>query len=629
MGITPYMQKFTSLILITIDGSQSSSITRSLIAPGPVTEIENYPFVAAILSCSYASNGALACGSFCTGSLIAPNLVLTAGHCVYDDTSAFNDPEPPVPLSQMYVLLGSGDSRKTSQGDVLVKVHSFVNKGYGMNLRYPMDGDFAILNLSDCVDLVPGRIETVRVATLDNEPMTTATTCTDIVTLGFGKITNLPDQVAYSDGKLRMLPDASHSFDTCLESYIGNSLLLEGYSMSYLNQPGNEGTKHYYETYLVPEYNSCVGGNSVHSSCNGDSGGPIVAKSTDGGYIQIGTTSFGAGDYCGFGADFITRLAPSSDFIRQYMDANTGSCPNWSSQLGFSSWPTRPQTAREVSTAYKSTRCQSTSQWQCEDGTCIQLSQVCDRVNHCPDNSDENSSYCSAVYRRSAVVRSSTDGGLTEKQARIQSELETLIAEADLAQSSGSTRILGETDNQPGVILLGPLSSFSRPTPKVPSGLVSNLTAGNSFPKDGTDKVALRAAAIDCSSIVSSIEAQIKYEKANGYNRLEEDPSPMTASCTNYDECVDTRRISPDGRLDSFCTAFSEFVMERNQALQTVYSFDSDYDNRCAQPPSYDSTLGESATSGDRSTSTAGTVANEASVQHILPLLFFVAVTLI
>jgi len=629
MGITPYMQKFTSLILITIDGSQASSITRSLIAPGPVTEIEKYPFIAAILSCSYASNGALACGSFCTGSLIAPNLVLTAGHCVYDDASAFKDPEPPVPLSQMYVLLGSGDSRKTSQGDVLVKVQSFVNKGYGMNLRYPMDGDFAILQLSQCVDLIPGRIETVRVATLDNEPMTTATTCTDIVTLGFGKITNLPDQVAYSDGKLRMLPDASHSFDVCLESYIGNSLLLEGYSMSYLDQPGNEGMKHYYETYLVPEYNSCVGGNSVHSSCNGDSGGPIVAKSTDGRYIQIGTTSFGTGSYCGFGADYITRLAPSSDFIRQYMDANSGSCPNWSSQLGFSSWPTRPQTDAEVSIAYKSTRCQSTSQWQCEDGTCIQLSQVCDRVNHCPDQSDENSSYCSAVYRRSAVSRSSTDGALTEKQAWIQSELEQLIAEADLTQSSGSTRILGETDNPPDVILLGPLSSFSRPTPKVPSGLASNITTDNSSPKDGTDKAALRAAAIDCSSIVASIEAQIKYEKANGYNRLEEDPSPMTASCTNYYECVDNRQISTDGRLDSFCDAFFSFLMERQQALQTTYSFNSDYGNQCAQPPSNDSTFDGSGTPEDRVTSAPGRVGNQASVHHIVPLLFFVVVTLI
>jgi secreted trypsin-like serine protease len=582
------MHRLVPLILISISRYQSADI-RSLIVPGPISASSEYPFTAAILSCSRSSSGYLACGCFCSGSLIAPNLVLTAGHCVYDETSAFDNPQPPVPLNQMYVLLGSNDSRQSSTGDVVVKVESFTNKGYGMNLRYPMDGDFAILKLSDCVELVPGKIETVRVATLDNEPITTSSTCTDIVTIGFGRITNLPEDVAYSDGKLRKLPDALHTFDTCLNAYIGDSLLLNGQDASYLNRAGNEGLKAFYETYLVPEYNACVGGNSVHSSCNGDSGGPIVARGDNGSYIQIGTTSFGTGSYCGYGADYITRLAPSADFIRQIMDSNTGKCPNWSVQSAFSSWPPRVQTSSEISEAFQSSRCPSSSQWQCEDGACIQRSQVCDNVIHCPDGSDETRWFCSFAYGRSSTVRSAT-GGLTQKQSEIQSELDKLIAEAESQPVPGGPRLLGEAD-EPTVLLLGPLTSFGRPIPKVPGTKAEEPPIEVVTNRPVIDRIGLRANNIDCSSIAADTQAAIDYEQQYGYNRLEQDPSSMITVCSNYLDCVESGQSSPVSGIGSFCYEFAQFVSERQQALDGEALFDSRYNNQCAEPPSEDSTV--------------------------------------
>ena len=580
------MHKILPLILIQFRRYQSADI-RSLIYPGPVSSIEQYPFVVAILSCSRSSGG-LACGSFCSGSLIAPNLVLTAGHCVYDETSAYKDPSSPVPLEQMYVLLGSDDSRQSSAGDIVVKVESFTNKGYGMNLRYTMDGDFAILKLSECVELVPGRIETVRVATLDNEPITTRSTCTDVITLGFGKITNLPEDVAFSDGKLRMLHDALHTFDTCSDAYIGDSLLLSGYDASYLDEPGNERLKGFYETYLVPEFSACVGGNSVHSSCNGDSGGPIVALGGDNSYIQIGTTSFGTGSYCGYGADYITRLAPSADFIRQIMETSSGICPNWSVQSAFASWPPRVLSTAETSAAYKSSRCPSSSQWQCGDGACIQLSQVCDRVVHCPDSSDESSTFCSLAYGRRSVVRSAT-GGFTEKQAQIQAELEKLIAKAELQPSKGGPRILGESDSS-HVVLLGPLD-FGRPIPKVPGteAIVPGPSQSTNTPV--TSRIGLRAGPVDCSSAAANVRALIDLELDSGYNRLEQDPSSMIAACSNYQDCVDFGQSAPVARIGSFCDDFSQFVYQRQQALEGEAVFDSKYNNQCAEPQSAESSF--------------------------------------
>ena len=589
------MHKFIPLILFQSRLYLSADI-RNLIYGGPISNIGDYPFVAAILSC-WPSSGGLACGSFCSGSLIAPNLVMTAGHCVYDETSQFSDPQSPVPLDQMYVLLGSDDSRRSSAGTIVVKVESFTNKGYGMNLRYPMDGDYAILKLSNCVELVTGRIETVRIATLDNEPITTPSTCKDVVTIGFGRITNLPTDVAYSDGKLRMVPDALHTFDTCINAFIGDSLLLSGYDASYLNRPGYERLKRFYETYLVPELSACVGGNSVHSSCNGDSGGPVVALGGDGSYIQIGTTSFGTGSYCGYGADYITRLAPSADFIRQIMETSSGICPNWSVQSAFASWPPRVQTSPETSSAYQSSRCSSSSQWQCKDGTCIQLSQVCDRVNHCPDLSDESTSFCSFAYSRNSVVRSAT-GGLTEKQAQIQEELEKLIAEAELESSKVGPRILGEMDSS-HVVLLGSLN-FGRPIPKVPD--TDGNEQGPSQPTNPpvNSRIGARAGNVDCASIAADVRALIDYEKNYGYNRLEEDPSPMIVACSNYQDCVYLGQSTPVAAIGSFCAGFYQFVYKRQQARDAEALFDSKYNNQCAEPQSVVSTIVPIVPSGNQ-----------------------------
>jgi len=67
--------------------------------------------------------------------------------------------------------------------------------------------------------------------------------------------------------------------------------------------------------YTVPNTMICAGGQGGKSSCNGDSGGPMVVQDEDQGYILSGIVSWGeCGDFTAF-----TRVSEFRDWISQYV----------------------------------------------------------------------------------------------------------------------------------------------------------------------------------------------------------------------------------------------------------------------------------------------------------------------
>jgi V8-like Glu-specific endopeptidase len=63
------------------------------------------------MHCKSTPSGVV-CASFCSGSLIARDAVLTAGHCLYDvEESVYKAPVSTVAVENMLALIGSSDFR--------------------------------------------------------------------------------------------------------------------------------------------------------------------------------------------------------------------------------------------------------------------------------------------------------------------------------------------------------------------------------------------------------------------------------------------------------------------------------------------------------------------------------------
>lgn len=133
-----YCVQFSELSLLK-ESLESFDINRRLIINGAAQTIGEYPYVVSLMVCSVRTDERAkggSCRHFCTGSLIAPDVVLTAGHCVLDDSSPWNVQRPLTDLRLIRVLLGATYSTDRTEETKLEKVRDFGNAGYNQNAHY-------------------------------------------------------------------------------------------------------------------------------------------------------------------------------------------------------------------------------------------------------------------------------------------------------------------------------------------------------------------------------------------------------------------------------------------------------------------------------------------------------------
>ena len=224
-----------------------------------------HPYVGVVV---FTSDGITS--PFCSGTLIAPQVFLTAGHCAVDATWAWiSFDEIPAFDFLTWTITGTG-------------------------VAHPGFGDFALPNTND-----------IGVILLDQEVK--METYGVLAPLGYldrfknrlGRQETIFEPVGYGVNSYKP------RYEWHMSRYKGEQRIINlvnafagGYNVMLTNNPGK--------------------GNGVGGTCSGDSGGPILVKDTN---IIVGINSFGVAPWCK-GNDYAYRIdiMNSYEFLNQFVD---------------------------------------------------------------------------------------------------------------------------------------------------------------------------------------------------------------------------------------------------------------------------------------------------------------------
>ncbi len=231
---------------------------RNAIVGGSPAPAGSFPWMALIV---YNGTPSFAC----SGTLISTNVVLTAGHCVIDETTGIA-----YSPSGYQVVIGTVDRTATSAGQVTGVSRAMVYPGFN---RSTMDGDAGLLVLATPTNLPPIRLATSADAGLIQPGI-------EGVITGWGEI-------QYGAGQL---PSSLQWGTTVVQS------------TAYCQQFAGSFDDSKLCAIDPPSFSA--------STCFGDSGGPLIAFENAGEPVEIGITSTGPAN-CGTTVpDLFTRVDP-------------------------------------------------------------------------------------------------------------------------------------------------------------------------------------------------------------------------------------------------------------------------------------------------------------------------------
>ncbi len=249
---------------------------------------------------------------FCGGSIIARQWILTAAHCITEPDGSLSD------ASKIVVQTGS---TKLGGGDFRPIVKIVRHEKYDPMV---IDNDVALLKLGEPIQQSSGPVGAISVI---GQGQQTPEGPAVVIGWGFMEQDKLPNDLMESD--LDIVPNATCNKGMAEQTKrdMGSFLM----SMGVSNRIPQDKLDEAY-TILVNNLGDSLSENMIcagvasgeRTSCNGDSGGPLMVKQADGRWIQVGLVSWGRiplsggnGQRCGqpelYGV--YTRLSNYHDWI--------------------------------------------------------------------------------------------------------------------------------------------------------------------------------------------------------------------------------------------------------------------------------------------------------------------------